>query len=198
MSENIKKDNSEIKNTNVSEKEASIDSAKKITNPALEAADALNNTDVSGDETKKQAEGEVSEEKKESKASKIAKKRKGKKGPARQVTTGRAYVKATYNNTIVTLTDQNGNVLSWSSAGQCGFKGPKKSTPYAASMIVKNACEKAKKHNLKDVAVFVKGVGSGRESAVRALNANGLNIIAIRDITPIPHNGCRQRKTRRV
>jgi|SRR3989339_643698 len=125
-------------------------------------------------------------------------KKKKKKGVARSVNSGRAYVKSTYNNTIVTLTDQNGNVLSWSSAGQCGFKGAKKATPYAATMIVKDAFEKAKKYGLKDVAVYVKGVGGGRESAIRSLNASGLSISGIKDVTPIPHNGCRAKKPRRV
>ncbi len=124
--------------------------------------------------------------------------KKVKKGAIRQVNSGRAYVKSTYNNTLVTLTDQNGNVLSWSSAGQCGFKGPKKATPYAASIIVKDACEKAKKYGLKEVSVFVKGVGGGRDSAVRALNANGLQVNTIKDVTPIPHNGCRPPRPRRV
>ena len=121
-----------------------------------------------------------------------------KKKIKRQVVSGCAYIKATYNNTIVTLTDQNGNVLSWSSAGQVGFRGPKKSTPYAAQSIVRKAIEKAKDYGLREVTVFVKGVGSGREAAVRALNANGLNILSIKDITPIPHNGCRPPRARRV
>lgn len=123
---------------------------------------------------------------------------KSKKSVVRQVASGRTYIKSTYNNTIVTFTDQNGNVLSWSSAGQCGFKGPKKSTPYAASVIVKDAFEKAKKYGLKEVAVFVKGIGGGREAAIRALNANGINVNNIKDVTPIPHNGCRAKKPRRV
>jgi len=121
-----------------------------------------------------------------------------KKKKVRQVSHGRAYVQATYNNTIVTLTDLNGNAIAFSSAGQNGFKGPKKSTPYAASVIVKNAVEKAAPYGLKDVNVFIKGVGAGRESAVRALNANGLNILSIKDITPIPHNGVRRPRPRRV
>jgi len=121
-----------------------------------------------------------------------------KKKIVRQVTHGRAYIQATYNNTIITLTDLNGNVLSWSSAGQNNFKGPKKSTPYAASIIVKDAVDKVANTGLKNVNVFVKGVGSGREAAIRALNTFGLNVISIKDITPIPHNGCRQRKPRRV
>ena len=111
---------------------------------------------------------------------------------------GRAYVQATYNNTIVTLTDMQGNVISWSSAGKTGFKGPKKATPYAAGIISKNAIEKARDYNLREVDVFVKGVGSGREAAVRALHANGLEVISIKDITPIPHNGPRAKKPRRV
>ena len=136
----------------------------------------------------------------EAKAAAPAKaKKKGKKAVAvRQVASGRAYVKSTYNNTIVTFTDQNGNVLSWSSAGQCGFKGPKKATPYAASIIVKDAAEKVKKYGLKEVAVFVRGIGGGRESAARALNANGFIVTSIKDITPIPHNGCRPPRPRRV
>ncbi|MFH0988211.1 MAG: 30S ribosomal protein S11 [Parcubacteria group bacterium] len=128
-----------------------------------------------------------------------AKKIKARKKKAKKnVTVGRAYVQATYNNTIVTLTDASGNVLSWSSAGLNGFKGPKKATPFAASIITRDAVEKAKACGLKDVSVFVKGVGMGREGAVRALNANGLNILSIKDITPIPHNGCRRPRPRKV
>lgn len=126
------------------------------------------------------------------------KKAKKKRGKKRQVKRGQAHILATYNNTIVSLTDQNGNVLAYSSAGQCGFKGPKKATPYAAGVIVKNAVEKVKDYGLQEVAVFVKGVGTGRESAIRSLNAQGLKIISIKDVTPIPHNGCRPRKPRRV
>lgn len=111
---------------------------------------------------------------------------------------GQAHVKATYNNTIVTLTDQNGNTITWSSAGKMGFRGPKKATAYAASIIVKDCATRAVEMGLKEVDVFVKGVGSGREAAVRALNAQGLQVSSIRDITPIPHNGCRAPKPRRV
>ncbi len=121
-----------------------------------------------------------------------------KKKKYRQVTTGRAYIKATYNNTIVTFTDEEGNVLASSSAGQNGFRGPKKATPYAATVIVKDAVEKVSNYGLKEVHVFVKGVGLGRDSAIRAINANGLTILSIKDVTPIPHNGCRPRKPRRV
>ena len=121
-----------------------------------------------------------------------------KKKVVKSVAQGNAYVQATYNNTIVTLTDLNGNTLAWSSAGNCGFKGPKKATPYAAGMIVKAAAERVKEIGLKEINVFVRGVGAGRDSAVRALNANGFQVLSIKDLTPLPHNGCRPRKPRRV
>ncbi|MBP9747761.1 30S ribosomal protein S11 [Patescibacteria group bacterium] len=121
-----------------------------------------------------------------------------KKAARAQVTQGKVFVQATFNNTIVSITDNNGNVLGWCSAGVVGFKGPKKATPYAASMIVKEAVEKTKDSGLKDVNVYVSGVGQGREGAIRALNANGLNVLSIKDVTPIPHNGCRAPRPRRV
>lgn len=114
------------------------------------------------------------------------------------VAAGRVYVQATYNNTIVTITDQGGAVIGWSSAGKMGFKGPKKSTPYAATNTVRDLVERVRDVGLKNVEVFVRGVGSGREAAVRALGALGLNLTSIKDITPIPHNGCRPPKVRRV
>ena len=116
----------------------------------------------------------------------------------RQVPRGHAYVQATYNNTIIALTDPNGNVLSWSTAGHLGFNGPKKATPYAASQIVRDLVEKVKPYGMREVFVFVKGVGSGRESAIRTFNAAGFQIVGIKDITPIPHNGPRPPKPRRV
>ncbi|MBI4239934.1 30S ribosomal protein S11 [Candidatus Uhrbacteria bacterium] len=125
-------------------------------------------------------------------------KKKGKKKAVRQISVGCVHIKATYNNTIVTFTDLNGNVLAFSSAGVVGFKGPKKSTPYAASVIVKDASEKLKPYGMTDVNVFVRGVGSGREGALRALNTCGLSVLSLKDVTPIPHNGCRPRKVRRV
>jgi len=121
-----------------------------------------------------------------------------KKKVVRHVPVGCAYIQATYNNTIITLTDLNGNTLGWSSSGLCGFKGSKKSTPYAAGLVVKNVAEKVLDYGLQEVNVFVCGVGSGREAAVRALNANGLNVLSIKDTTPIPHNGCRAKKPRRI
>lgn len=155
------------------------------------------NKTIENQETNDQKASVASAESKNTTTGKPVKKSR-KKDKNRTVTAGRAYVKSTYNNTIVTLTDQNGNVLSWSSAGQCGFKGPKKSTPYAATIIVKDAYEKAKKHGLKEVSVFVRGIGGGREAAVRALNSSGLIVTGIKDLTPIPHNGCRPKKPRRV
>ncbi|MBP8599622.1 30S ribosomal protein S11 [Patescibacteria group bacterium] len=116
----------------------------------------------------------------------------------RTLVQGNVYIKSTYNNTIVTITDENGDAVSWASAGLAGFRGPKKSTPYAAQVITKIAVDRAKEMGLTDVHVFVKGVAAGREAAIRALNANGLVVNSIKDVTPIPHNGCRPRKPRRV
>lgn len=125
-------------------------------------------------------------------------KNKKKKKVLRQVNNGRAYIQATFNNTIVTITDSNGDVLAWASAGAAGFKGPKKATPYAAGITVKNVVDKVKQYGLREVNVFVKGIGGGRESAIRALNTNGLQVLSVKDMTPIPHNGCRPPKRRRV
>ena len=121
-----------------------------------------------------------------------------KKKVAKNITSGIAHVLATFNNTIVTITDKAGNSIVWSSCGSVGFKGSKKSTPFAAQIAASNAAKKAREYGLKDVEVFVKGPGSGRESAIRAIQAAGLRISAIRDVTPIPHNGCRPPKRRRV
>lgn len=111
---------------------------------------------------------------------------------------GRVYIKSTYNNTIVSITDEKGNLIAFSSAGMLGFKGPKKATPYAATKIVESLSEKIQKMGLKEVVVYVKGIGSGRESAIRSLPSQGLNISSIKDITPVPFNGPRPRKARRV
>lgn len=123
---------------------------------------------------------------------------KGKKKAVRQIPQGRAYIHASFNNTIVSLTDSNGNIVGWSSAGNCGFKGPKKATPFAASVIVKKVFEKVEQFGLKDVHVFVTGIGNGRDAAVRALNTVGFNVLSIKDTTPVPHNGCRPRRARRM
>ncbi|MCJ7763713.1 MAG: 30S ribosomal protein S11 [Dehalococcoidales bacterium] len=126
------------------------------------------------------------------------KKTKTKKRERKSIVVGRAYIQATFNNTIVTLTDMNGNVIAWASPGSVGFKGSRKSTPYAAQMAAKNAAQKAMEHGLKQIEVYIKGPGSGREAAIRSLQSSGLHITSIRDVTPIPHNGCRPPKRRRV
>ncbi|MEQ9641817.1 MAG: 30S ribosomal protein S11 [Alphaproteobacteria bacterium] len=116
----------------------------------------------------------------------------------KNITSGVAHVTASFNNTVVTITDVQGNVISWSSSGQQGFKGSRKSTPFAAQMAAEDAGKKAAEHGMKTLEVQVKGPGSGRESALRALQAGGFVITSIRDVTPIPHNGCRPPKRRRV
>jgi len=127
-----------------------------------------------------------------------ARKAKTKKKIDRKVTAGTAHIVATFNNTIVTITDRSGNTLCWASAGNSGFKGSKKSTPFAAGIAATSAAKKALAYGMKDIEVKVKGPGSGRESAIRSLQAAGLRVSVIRDVTPIPHNGCRPPKRRRV
>ncbi|QRO01659.1 30S ribosomal protein S11 [Archangium violaceum] len=126
-----------------------------------------------------------------------AARKKGKKGK-KSILNGVVHIQSTFNNTIITITDVSGNVISWSSAGARGFRGSRKSTPFAAQVAAGDAAAKAMEHGLKNVTVLVKGPGAGRESALRALAAAGLKISLIRDVTPIPHNGCRQPKRRRV
>ncbi len=124
--------------------------------------------------------------------------RQGKKKVRKNIQSGVAHITATFNNTIVSITDVSGNVISWSSAGTCGFKGSRKSTPFAAQLAAEDAAKKAMEHGMRNIVVYVKGPGAGRESALRALNAAGFKISLIRDVTPVPHNGCRPRKRRRV
>ena len=121
-----------------------------------------------------------------------------KKKVKKNIEKGQAHIRSSFNNTIVTLSDVAGNVLAWSSAGELGFKGSRKSTPFAAQTAAAEAAKRAMEHGLKTVDVFVKGPGSGREAAIRALQAAGLEVISIKDVTPIPHNGCRPPKRRRV
>jgi small subunit ribosomal protein S11 len=121
-----------------------------------------------------------------------------KKRVKKNVEHGQAHIQASFNNTIVTLTDAQGNALSWASAGGLGFRGSRKSTPYAAQVAAETATKAALVHGLKDVDVFVKGPGTGREAAIRALAASGLQVLSITDVTPVPHNGCRPPKRRRV
>lgn len=132
----------------------------------------------------------------------MAKGKKGARRSARKIVKnipyGQAHIYATFNNTIVSMTDQSGNVVSWSSAGTSGFKGSRKSTPYAARMAAQNAAESAQTHGMKEVDVFVKGPGPGREAAIRSIQSSGLKVRSITDMTPIPHNGVRPPKKRRV
>lgn len=136
----------------------------------------------------------MAEQSKAAAGAKAGAKKKIRKG----VTKGVAHIKATFNNTMVTITDQRGNVLGWSTAGKVGFKGSRKSTAYAAQMVAQDACRQAMGHGLREVEVRVKGPGAGRESAIRAIQAVGLEITIIKDVTPVPHNGCRPPKARRV
>ncbi|HXF83192.1 MAG TPA: 30S ribosomal protein S11 [bacterium] len=128
----------------------------------------------------------------------MVKKARGRKRERKNVSVGVAHIQSTFNNTIVTISDPQGNVLAWSSAGQAGFKGSRKGTPFAAGLAAEAAARKAMEHGVRQVEVFVKGPGSGREAAIRALQSAGLEVNLIRDVTPIPHNGCRPPKRRRV
>ncbi|MHB8828255.1 MAG: 30S ribosomal protein S11 [Syntrophales bacterium] len=122
----------------------------------------------------------------------------GKKKEKKNIPEGIVHIQSTFNNTIVTIADLSGNVIAWSSSGMQGFKGSRKSTPFAAQMAAEDAVKKAKEHGLRSVQVYVKGPGSGRESALRSLQTTGIRIVSIRDVTPVPHNGCRPPKRRRV
>jgi small subunit ribosomal protein S11 len=142
---------------------------------------------------KKDEQGAVAEDVAPKKKTKISKKKL-----ARQVIAGVAHIQATFNNTILTITDMKGQVVSWSSAGRVGFSGARKSTAYAAQVVAQNCAKQAMAQGMKDIEVYVKGPGAGRESAIRALQAAGFAISLIKDVTPIPHNGCRPPKRRRV
>jgi len=122
----------------------------------------------------------------------------GKKRVRKNIASAVAHIKASFNNTIITFTDESGNAISWATSGGAGFRGSRKSTPFAAQVAAEDAARKAMDHGVKNVSVLIKGPGSGRESALRAIAAVGLNVVAIRDVTPIPHNGCRPPKRRRV
>ncbi|MFA4817255.1 MAG: 30S ribosomal protein S11 [Parcubacteria group bacterium] len=150
------------------------------------------------EETKNESElkSEVLDAEKSAVSAEVEKKKA--KKIKRQIQKGRAGIKCTYNNTIVSIADINGNILGWASSGMLGFKGAKKATPYAATQVVANVSEKVKKYGVSELEVYVKGVGSGREASIRALANNGFDLIMIKDETPIPHNGCRPKKPRRV
>lgn len=148
-------------------------------------------------ESESKSEGLAVETEKDKKLEATIKKKKEKK-IKRQILKGRASVKCTYNNTMISISDAFGNTLGWSTSGLLGFKGAKKATPYAATQVVGTVSEKVRKYGIKELEVYVKGVGSGREASIRALANNGFDLILIKDITPIPHNGCRPKKPRRV
>ena len=126
------------------------------------------------------------------------KRTKARRRERKSIPAGRAYIQSTFNNTIITLTDPKGNAIAWGSSGTAGFKGSRKGTPYAAQLAARDAARRAMEHGLRQIEVYVKGPGSGREAAIRALQSSGLYITSIRDVTPIPHNGCRPPKRRRV
>ena len=126
------------------------------------------------------------------------KRTKARRRERKSIPAGRAYIQSTFNNTIVTLTDPQGNVIAWGSSGTAGFKGSRKGTPYAAQLAARDAARKAMEHGLRQIEVYVRGPGSGREAAIRSLQSSGLYITGIKDVTPIPHNGCRPPKRRRV
>jgi len=179
------------------EKTKEVSSSEESSNTDSEEKDFASEDDDLPEDIKKKLEKKKTE--KDARKSKKVVKKKKKKKVRGKVESGKIYIKATYNNTIVTFADEKGEIISWASAGVAGFKGPKKSTPYAAQIITKIACLKAKQdYGFKNASVFVKGVGMGRESAIRTLNAQGIFIDSIKDTTPIPHNGCRPRKPRRV
>lgn len=126
------------------------------------------------------------------------KRTKTKKRERKSIPAGRGYIQSTFNNTVITLTDPQGNVIAWASSGTAGFKGSRKGTPYAAQLAARDAARRAMEHGLRQIEVYVKGPGSGREAAIRSLQSSGLYVVSIRDVTPIPHNGCRPPKRRRV
>lgn len=159
---------------------------KKITETANEAATAA--PEVAVAETAASTEAPAAE----------AAPKKRKKSSKRQVSRGRVNIQCTYNNTIITISDLSGAVLAWSSSGHMGFKGAKKSTPYAATQVVADLTEKVKKYGVQELEVYVKGVGSGREASIRALANNGFALTGIKDTTPVPHGGCRPRRPRRI
>ncbi len=123
---------------------------------------------------------------------------KGKKRQFKSIPRGRAYVNASVNNTIITITDPNGNVVTWASSGNCGFKGPKKATPYAASVVVNKVADNLEPYGMRELHIITNGIGGGRDSAIRTLNSKGFSILSIKEVTPVPHNGCRPRRVRRV
>jgi len=183
-------------------KEESLEEGKESKEPEKVVVESVTKSEVKPKEEAKEKTGKsedsANEKKEDAKTISVNIPKKKKKKFRRQILRGRAYIKSTYNNTVVTLTDMHGNVLAWSTAGNLGFKGAKKATSYAASQVVSDVEVKVQKYGLKELDVFVKGVGTGREAAIRALAQKGFSLNMIKDVTPIPHNGCRPKKPRRV
>lgn len=164
----------------------------KTTQEAQEGAAVEEKAEETSSKTKKD------EKKTAKKQTKYIRTAKGKRRTKTTVPRGRAYIQASYNNTIVTITDPNGNTIAWATSGSVGFRGPKKATPYAASVLINKIADLLEPYGTKELAVFVTGIGGGRDSAVRSLNSKGFNITSIKELTPVPHNGCRPRRPRRV
>ncbi len=141
----------------------------------------------------------MAEEKKvQTQQKKVIRTAKGKRREVKTVSRGKAFIHASINNTIVSVTDEHGNVIAWASAGGCGFRGPKKATPFAASQVIDKLAERLERFNMKEMTVFVTGIGGGRDASLRGLNAKGYSLLSIKDTTPVPHNGCRSRRQRRI
>lgn len=167
-------------------------------NSSISMAEEKKKTEKASKESVEKTEILAVKEKDREKAESQETAKKKKKKIRHQIQKGQAHIQCTYNNTLVTISDSSGAVLGWSSSGLLGFKGAKKATSYAATQVVSDVAEKVKKYAISELEVFVKGVGSGREAAIRALVNRGFGLVLIKDITPIPHNGCRPRKPRRV
>lgn len=178
----------------------STDDNKTIADELIQPKDSNEESDLEQVNDKEDAAVETADnnETAEEKAVVTKGRKKKKKEPFLRGGRGQIHIKSSYNNTIVTITDLNGSVLAWSSAGKCGFKGPKKSTPYAAGVIVKSLIDKIKALGIKETDVEVKGVGMGREAAVRALGVNGVQVVSVKDVTPVKHGGVRSKRPRRV
>lgn len=184
-----------------SKKEEDVKAEVKEAEPAVEAETKAEEDKVEAEpktKAEKAEEAEPKEKEKKTEEAQAPVKKKKKKSKKRLVPEGRVYIQASYNNTMVSITDPEGQVIAWSSAGSSGFKGPKKATPFAAQTAAENAVTKAKIYGMERARLFIKGAGNGREQAIRGIQAGGINVEAITDTTAIPHNGCRPSKTRRV
>ena len=198
MSQTEKADNNSLHDVG-SQKDQTAKTDSKDVSKSVSAAEAKTDSkDVSKSVSAAEAKPGLKNESAEKQQTEPVKEQRTRTKVLKNVSSGIAHIRATFNNTLVTITDRKGAVIAWSSAGKMRFKGTRKSTAYAATIVAQDAVRQASAYRLQDVEVRVQGPGSGRESAIRALQAAGLNITVIRDVTPIPHNGCRPRKKRRV